>query len=82
MQKIEGCLKIPSKSMKHFLAFLILVNTHFLIAQECCLKNAHSHNDYKQKHPLSDALKNKFNSIEADVFLINGKLIVSHVHPF
>ena len=66
---------------RHFLTFLILVNSYFLMAQDCCFKNAHSHNDYKQKHPLSDALKNKFNSIEVDVFLINNQLIVSHVHP-
>ena len=51
-------------------------------AQECILKNAHAHNDYKHKHPLSDALQNKFASIEADIFLINSKLIVSHTRPF
>lgn len=68
--------------MKPFVTFFILLTSHFLPAQECCLKNAHAHNDYKHKHPLSDALKNKFNSFEADVFLINSKLIVSHIHPF
>lgn len=67
--------------MKQLVVFFILLTSHFLTAQECCNKNAHAHNDYKHKHPLSDALQNKFNSIEADVFLINKQLIVSHIHP-
>lgn len=54
----------------------------FLFSQNCVLLNAHAHNDYKHKHPLSDALQNKFNSIEADIFLINNQLIVSHTRPF
>ncbi len=43
--------------------------------------NAHSHNDYEQLHPLTDALQNGFNSVEADVHLQNGSLLVSHNHP-
>jgi glycerophosphoryl diester phosphodiesterase family protein len=50
-------------------------------AQEKCLKHSHSHNDYKQAQPLTDALKNKFSSVEADVFLKKGELFVSHFHP-
>ncbi|HEY0029820.1 MAG TPA: phosphatidylinositol-specific phospholipase C/glycerophosphodiester phosphodiesterase family protein [Bacteroidia bacterium] len=50
-------------------------------AQGPCLKNAHSHNDYRQKRPLSDALQNGFNSMEADVFLVKGQLLVSHLPP-
>ena len=46
------------------------------------LEHAHAHNDYKHKHPLNDALDNGFMSVEADIFLVHGKLIVSHVHPF
>ena len=55
--------------------------SHFFFAQVIVLPNAHSHNDYKQKNPLSDALSNGFTSIEVDVFLINGKLVVSHYLP-
>lgn len=43
--------------------------------------NAHAHNDYVHNRPLFNALKNGFTSIEADVHLINGALIVSHDHP-
>src|ERR1035437_7651778 len=61
---------------------LFLLFSHSLVAQIIALPNGHSHNDYKQKHPLTDALNNGFTSIEADVFLIKGKLIVSHIRPF
>lgn len=43
-----------------------------------CLRRAHSHNDYAQKRPLSEALDWKFGSIEADIFLRDGKLLVGH----
>ena len=43
--------------------------------------NAHAHNDYEHRRPLFDALENGFISIEADVYLIDGKLLVSHDHP-
>jgi glycerophosphoryl diester phosphodiesterase len=62
--------------------FVFSFCTSPLCAQVKILENAHSHNDYKQKHPLTDALNNGFTSIEADIFLLNGKLIVSHISPF
>lgn len=40
--------------------------------------NAHSHNDYQQSIPFTLAWTNQFGSIEADIFLHNGKLIVAH----
>ncbi len=39
---------------------------------------AHSHNDYEQPRPLVDALAQGFDSIEADVWLVNGRLLVAH----
>ena len=38
----------------------------------------HSHNDYLQQNPLFDALNAQANSIEIDVFLQNGDLLVAH----
>lgn len=76
------CLKIPGMYIKLVVVVYFLLTCHALSAQDCILKNAHAHNDYKHKHPLSDALQNKFNSIEADIFLINNQLIVSHTRPF
>ena len=66
------------KTLSFALTFLSLIVAN---AQDSSLKHSHSHNDYKQDHPLTDALKNKFSSIEVDVFLIKGELVVSHVHP-
>jgi hypothetical protein len=49
------------------------------------LIQAHSHNDYEQAQPLFDALKLGFCNIEADIHLIEGKLLVAHAleqaHP-
>jgi hypothetical protein len=42
------------------------------------LKNAHAHNDYLHTRPLFDALDQGFCSVEADVFLVDGKLLVGH----
>jgi hypothetical protein len=42
------------------------------------LSNAHAHNDYYHKRPLLDALDRGFTSIEADVFLVGGELLVGH----
>jgi hypothetical protein len=38
----------------------------------------HAHNDYNQARPLLDALDARFMSVEADVFLIDGELLVAH----
>lgn len=41
-------------------------------------KAIHSHNDYWRERPVYDAINNGCLSIEADVWLIDGQLIVSH----
>jgi hypothetical protein len=42
------------------------------------LANAHAHNDYLHTHPLFDALDQGFTSVEADIFLVDGNLLVGH----
>ena len=42
------------------------------------IESGHSHNDYMHEHPLTDALSYGYKSIEIDVWLHDGKLIVSH----
>lgn len=42
------------------------------------LARAHAHNDYLHERPLLDALNDGFCSVEADVFLVDGKLLVGH----
>ncbi len=43
--------------------------------------NAHAHNDYEHKRPLKEAIANGFISVEADVYLQNETLVVSHDQP-
>ena len=42
------------------------------------LAQAHAHNDYEHKRPLLDALDNGFTSVEADIYLVKGALLVGH----
>lgn len=42
------------------------------------LAQAHAHNDYEHDRPLFDALKHGFTSVEADVWLVDGELLVAH----
>jgi hypothetical protein len=65
---------------------LLIAST--LILTQCCplalaaapkaLPQAHAHNDYYHKRPLLDALERGFVSVEADVFLVDGQLLVGH----
>jgi hypothetical protein len=41
---------------------------------------AHAHNDYEHERPLLDALDHRFYSVEADVYLKDGELVVSHLN--
>ncbi|MFD5871528.1 phosphatidylinositol-specific phospholipase C/glycerophosphodiester phosphodiesterase family protein [Streptomyces sp. NPDC060322] len=42
------------------------------------LARAHAHNDYLHARPLHDALAHGFTSVEADIFLVDGELLVAH----
>jgi len=42
------------------------------------LIRAHAHNDYEHARPLFDALDQGFCSVEADVHLVDGRLLVTH----
>jgi len=42
------------------------------------LPRAHAHNDYLHGRPLLDALDHGFCSVEADIFLVDGQLLVAH----
>ncbi|MEU9559155.1 phosphatidylinositol-specific phospholipase C/glycerophosphodiester phosphodiesterase family protein [Streptomyces fumanus] len=42
------------------------------------LWRAHAHNDYEHPRPLLDALDHRFGSVEADIHLVDGQLLVAH----
>jgi alkaline phosphatase len=56
---------------------LIIIGPISLSAQ-APLPRTHSHNDYEQAIPFKHAFDKGFNSIEADVWLADGKLLVGH----
>lgn len=42
------------------------------------LPRAHAHNDYEHARPLFDALDHGFSSVEADIYLVDGQMLVGH----
>src|SRR5688500_10395223 len=47
-------------------------------AEPTPLRRAHAHNDYEHARPLFDAIDRGFCSVEADVYLVDGQLLVAH----
>ena len=47
-------------------------------AQLAPLMHVHAHNDYVHHRPLFDALDHGFASVEADIYLVDGQLLVAH----
>lgn len=64
--------------IKNLLLCSLLIIVNFSEAQDLILPRAHSHNDYYRKRPLLDALDHGFCSVEADVWYVNGELLVCH----
>jgi hypothetical protein len=60
------------------LATAVLPAASVLHAGPVPLPRTHAHNDYEHKRPLFDALDQGFCSVEADVYLVNGELLVAH----
>lgn len=63
-----------------FLAFALFGMPAAVRAESAVLPltHAHAHNDYEHAHPLLDALDQGFCSVEADIYLVDGKLLVAH----
>jgi len=67
------------KSMGYFWLMMILLWCGpSAIAQPTPLPQAHAHNDYWHIRPLHQALEQGFMSVEADVHLLKGDLLVNH----
>lgn len=63
-----------------FCALVCLGANHILAQSRSVrpLEHAHAHNDYEHPRPLLDALDHGFTSLEADVYLVDGELLVAH----
>jgi YVTN family beta-propeller protein len=62
---------------------VVLISTSLSLAvhaqpKSYTTENAHSHNDYEQMQPFYLAYQERFGSIEADIHLVNGKILVAH----
>ncbi len=60
------------------LVFVLLFNQVQAQHNAYSTKQAHSHNDYEQAQPFFLAYQEQFGSIEADIHLVNGKILVGH----
>src|SRR6266849_514163 len=60
-----------------FLSGLLCIGA-LVQAEPVPLTRVHAHNDYEHKRPLFDALDQGFCSVEADIYLVDGKLLVAH----
>lgn len=63
-----------------FLAVLLVAGSVVIEARASPkpLLRVHAHNDYEHARPLLDALDHGFCSVEADVHLVGGRLLVAH----
>ncbi|WP_176085720.1 phosphatidylinositol-specific phospholipase C/glycerophosphodiester phosphodiesterase family protein [Martelella sp. HB161492] len=64
--------------LRFFPAFLMSLFLTFPAFAVTPLDHAHAHNDYWHQRPLFDALDRGFMSIEADIMLRDGRLLVGH----
>jgi hypothetical protein len=79
-------MKLPYRTLRFLVAATLLLAGLTIartdetkpVAAVVPLTHAHAHNDYEHKRPLFEALENGFCSVEADVFLVDGKLLVGH----
>jgi hypothetical protein len=77
-QRPSTTCTIKPKAMHFLLAFVLTFSTLSFGANPTPLIHTHAHNDYEHNRPLFDALDHGFCSVEADIFLVEGKLLVAH----
>lgn len=66
------------KALRVWLAATFLLLQLVALAQPRPIPQGHAHNDYWHVRPLLQALDNGFMSVEADVHLLHGDLLVNH----
>ena len=76
----RSAILLFKRAMKKLLILLLLLPGCVLFGQltHYTTANVHSHNDYEQKIPFWLAYNQNFGSMEADIFLQNGELLVGH----
>ena len=61
-----------------FLIAVLSAGLRQLSAAPGPLVHAQAHNDYEHTRPLLDALDHGFCGVEADIYLVDGQLLVAH----
>jgi hypothetical protein len=64
--------------MMNTLRLILLMACALPVFAQTPLTRAHAHNDYEHTRPLFDALEQGFGSIEPDIYLVDGDLLVAH----
>lgn len=64
--------------MSRYVGILAAATLLLTAAHAQPLEQAHAHNDYEHERPLLDALSHGFTSVEADIWLVDGELLVAH----
>jgi hypothetical protein len=73
-----GCAERLAQRSLGGAALLAALSPLAAAAQAVALERGHAHNDYLHARPLLDALSHGFNSVEADVYLVDDELLVAH----
>jgi hypothetical protein len=69
---------VTKGGVRQALFCFLLIASVMTAAEPLPLPRAHAHNDYEHTRPLFDALDAGFCGIEADVYLVDGRLLVAH----
>jgi len=70
---------LPTHFIRFFLFRMRTLSTLLLLLPTLTLaQQVHSHNDYEKPAPLTAAWEARAASVEADVFLVDGRLLLAH----
>ena len=78
MEKFEDRMIRSSYKSSMLVLVVSLVLVHCPGSEPAPLIHTHAHNDYEHKRPLFDALDHGFCSVEADIYIVDGQLLVAH----
>ncbi len=78
MKTLVGVVRVILLTRLATLFCLLLCTAVSAQTEPVSLLQAHAHNDYLHARPLLDALEHGFCSVEADIYLVDGKLLVAH----
>ncbi len=73
-----AAMKMPLPAAVALLLLAFFAPAAALVNDPAPPSRGHAHNDYEHERPLLDALDHGFFSVEADIYLVEGRLLVGH----